>query len=122
MSVSIDWIHTSLNETWNWHDLHKTLAKVPTNKPHSRATIVLDFLGNTKLSKQDLRKYEQKTAASSQKVAFVIIADEPVLAKNIGLVLSSLFPQAESIVTVNSHEEALSLIRETLESGNKLRA
>ena len=124
MSVTIDWmdsrytvIHANFIDHWDWGELQKALAKahhLMTKSSHS-VTLMLDFVGSIKATKTDSLTMLEAAPAPPNLVRLVIISDDPRLAQKMEDVLHQFYPHAEDIQSARSHEEAFSLVRQTLE-------
>jgi hypothetical protein len=124
MSVTIDWmdsrytvIHANFIDHWDWGELQNALAKSHhlMTKSSRSVTLMLDFAGSVKATKTDSLTLLDPPPHPPNLVRLVIISDDPLLARKMEAVLHSLYPNAEDIQIARNHEEAFSLVRQTLE-------
>lgn len=124
MSVTIDWmdsrytvIHANFIDHWDWGELQDALAKSHhlMTKSSRSVTLMLDFVGSIKATKTDSLTMLEPQLSPSNLVRLVIISDDPLLSRKMESLLRRLYPQAADIQSARNHEEAFSLVRQTLE-------
>lgn len=124
MSVTIDWmdsrytvIHANFIDFWDWGELHHALIKSHNlmTKSSRNVTLMLDFVGSIKASKTDTLISFDDLQIPSNLVRIVIISDEPLLSRKMESILNAAYKHAEEIRSATTHEEAFSMVRQTLE-------
>jgi hypothetical protein len=110
-------IHANFIDFWDWGELHQALVKSHNlmTKSSRNVTLMLDFVGSTKASKTDTLIDFGEMQIPSNLVRIVIISDEPLLSRKMESILSAAYTEAEEICSAMSHEEAFSMVRQTLE-------
>jgi hypothetical protein len=124
MSVTIDWmdsrysvIHANFIDLWDWGDVQNALAKSHNlmTKSSRSVTLMLDFVGSVKATKTDTLTMLAPPIAAPNLVRIVIISDDPQLSSTMEKAMRRFFPEAKEIESAINHEEAFSMVRQTLE-------
>ena len=124
MSVTVDWmdsrysvIHANFIDLWDWNDVQNALAKSHhlMTKSSRSVTLMLDFVGSVKATNTDSLTTLAPPIAPANLVRIVIISDDPKLSSRMETVMRRLYPEAQNIESAVNHEEAFSMVRQTLE-------
>lgn len=125
MSVTVDWmdarysvIHANFVAHWNWSELYDALnhAHSLMARSHQPITLMLDFIGSTKVSTTSaLFTIADHIDPPSGVHKIVIVSDDMDLGEKLHGLLLDIYPNVERVMLTHSHEEAFERVRTTVE-------
>jgi len=125
MSVTVDWmdarysvIHANFVDHWNWSELYSALQTAHTlmTRSHQSITLMLDFIGSTKVSATSaLFTMAESIDAPEGVHRIVIVADDTIPGDKMVKLMRDIYPSAEKIIIARNHLEAFERVRSTVE-------